>query len=64
MLTEYLKPATSLLYGTDLELVAAKNAVEAGAQGAAERLTAAKEAYEVSCRQYTDACVRFIAENP
>ena len=39
-----------MLYGADLELVAAKNAVEAGAQGAAERHAAAKQAYEVSYR--------------
>ena len=64
VLTEYLKPATSMLYGADLELMAAKDAVAAGAQGTAERLAAAKEVYEVSYRQYTDACVRFAVENP
>ena len=40
-----------------------KNAVEAGAQGAAECLAAAKQTYEVSYLQYTDACVRFAVEN-
>ena len=64
MLTEFLKLATSMLYDVNLELVAAKNAMEAGAQGTAENLAATKQAYEVSYRQYTDACVRFAVENP
>ena len=59
-LGQHLAPATIRLYCTEVELIAANNTVPVDAKGADERLAAAKEAYAVTYRVYTNMCTCFV----